>query len=132
VVSDFGLVEAIESGIVKIPRVPVDDNATTPNVQFLNLWPGIKDGLPKKGRKQGMVTPDQMPGLLEGALNALYDSYVRAFDAWETSDAKKYGEPAPSSSSSAATPPSPRWSTTTSPAGRSRSATTRTSGCPAS
>jgi type III restriction enzyme len=95
VVSDFGLVEAIESGIVKIPRVPVDDNATTPNVQFLHLWPGIKDGLPKKSRKEGAVSPDQMPGLLEGALNALYDSYERAFHAWETSDAKKYGEPAP-------------------------------------
>ena len=95
VVSDFGLVEAIESGIVKIPRVPVDDNATTPDVRFLNLWPGIKDGLPKKSRKEGTVTPDQMPGLLEGALNALYDSYARAFAAWDNSDAKEYGEPAP-------------------------------------
>ena len=95
VVSDFGLVEAIESGIVKIPRVPVDDNATTPDVRFLNLWPGIKDGLPKKSRKEGTVTPDQMPGLLEAALNALYDSYAKAFAAWENSDAKKYGEPAP-------------------------------------
>src|ERR1017187_1430266 len=95
VVSDFALVEAIESGIVKIPRVPVDDNATAPDVRFLNLWPGIKDGLPKKSRKEGAVTPDQMPGLLEGALNALYDSYSRAFAAWENSDAKKYGEPAP-------------------------------------
>ena len=36
-----------------------------------------------------------MPGLLEGALNALYDSYAKAFAAWENSDAKKYGEPAP-------------------------------------
>jgi type III restriction enzyme len=95
VASDFGLVEAIESGIVKIPRVPVDDNATTPNVAFLNLWPGIKDGLPKKGRNAGAVTPDQLPGLLEGALTALYDSYARAYAAWEGSDAKKYGEPAP-------------------------------------
>jgi type III restriction enzyme len=95
VVSDFGLVEAIESGIVKIPRVPVDDNATTPDVRFLNLWPLIKDGLPKKSRKEGAVTPDQMPGLLEGALHALYDSYAKAFTAWETSDAKMYGEPAP-------------------------------------
>ena len=93
--SDFSLVEAIESGIVKIPRVPVDDNAATPNVQFLHLWPLIKDGLPKKGRKEGAVTPDQMPGMLEGALNALYDSYAKAFAAWENSDAKKYGEPAP-------------------------------------
>ena len=95
VASDFSLVEAIESGIVKIPRVPVDDNAATPNVQFLHLWPLIKDGLPKKGRKDGAVTPDQMPGMLEGALNALYDSYAKAFAAWENSDAKKYGEPAP-------------------------------------
>jgi type III restriction enzyme len=95
VASDFGLVEAIESGIVKIPRVPVDDNATTPNVAFLNLWPGIKDGLPKKGRNAGAVTPDQLPGLLEGALTALYDSYARSYAAWEGSDAKKYGEPAP-------------------------------------
>jgi type III restriction enzyme len=95
VVSDFGLVEAIESGIVKIPRVPVDDNATTPDVRFLNLWPGIKDGLPKKSRREGTVTPDQMPGLLEGAFNALYNSYARAFAAWENSDAQKYGEPAP-------------------------------------
>jgi type III restriction enzyme len=95
VVSDFSLVEAIESGIVKIPRVPVDDNATTPNVQFLHLWPGIKDALPKKGRKAGEVTPDQIPGLLEGALNALYESYAKSFAAWETSDAKKHGEPAP-------------------------------------
>jgi len=95
VVSDFGLVEAIESGIVKIPRVPVDDNATTPNVQFLNLWPGIKDGLPKRGRSAGAVTPDQMPLLLEGAITALYDSYAKTFAAWENSDAKKYGEPAP-------------------------------------
>jgi type III restriction enzyme len=95
VVSDFGLVEAIESGIVKIPRVPIDDNATTPNVAFLNLWPGIKDGLPKKGRNAGAVTPDQMPGLLEGALTALYESYSRSYAAWDRSDAKKYGEPAP-------------------------------------
>jgi type III restriction enzyme len=95
VVSDFSLVEAIESGIVKIPRVPVDDNATAPDVRFLNLWPLIKDGLPRKSRKEGTVTPDQMPGLLEGALHALYDSYAKAFGTWETSDAKKYGEPAP-------------------------------------
>jgi len=95
VVSDFSLVEAIESGIVKIPRVPVDDNAVTPNVQFLHLWPLISGDLPKKGRKDGTVTPDQMPGMLEGALNALYDSYAKAFTAWETSDAKTYGEPAP-------------------------------------
>lgn len=95
VVSDFGLVEAIESGIVKIPRVPVDDNAATPDVKYLNLWPSIGDDLPKKSRKDGEVTPDQMPAPLEGAITALYDSYKKSFSQWEASEAKLNGEPAP-------------------------------------
>lgn len=95
VVSDFGLVEAIESGIVKIPRVPVDDNGITPDVKFLNLWPYIGADLPKKSRKEGEVTPDQMPPVLEGAIRNLYDSYQKAFAAWENSEARRYGEPAP-------------------------------------
>ena len=95
VVSDFALVEAIESGIVKIPRVPVDDNATTKDVVYLNLWPNIAAGLPKKGRKDGTVTVDQMPKLLEGALGALYGSYEKSFAMWQASDAARDGEPAP-------------------------------------
>jgi type III restriction enzyme len=71
VVSDFALVEAIESGIVKIPRVPVDDNATSVNVTYLNLWSSIGADLPKKSRKEGTVSPDHLPPVLEGALRAL-------------------------------------------------------------
>src|SRR5581483_1440850 len=95
VASDFSLVEAIESGIVKIPRVPVDDDATSADVTFLNLWPSIGTELPKKSRKEGTVTPDQMPAVLEGALTALYDSYAKAFTSWENSQAAKNGDPAP-------------------------------------
>lgn len=51
--SDFSLIEAIESGIVKIPRVPVDDDATSVDVTFLNLWPSIGAELPKKSRRRG-------------------------------------------------------------------------------
>lgn len=52
--SDFSLMDAIECGIVKLPRVPVADNVPggdTP--KFRNLWEEIKKsphGLPKKGR----------------------------------------------------------------------------------
>lgn len=95
VVSDFSLVEAIESGIVKIPRVPVDDNAKTVDVTFLNLWPSIGPELPKKSRKEGTVTPDNLPKVLEGALQSLYDSYEKAFEQWAGSEAAKEGEPAP-------------------------------------
>jgi type III restriction enzyme len=95
VVSDFGLVEAIESGIVKIPRVPVDDNARTANVAFLNLWASIGASLPKKSRKEGQVTPDQMPRILQGALESLYDSYTKSFTTWEGSESAKEGDPSP-------------------------------------
>lgn len=94
VVSDFSLVEAIESGIVKIPRVPVDDDRRAEDVMYLTLWENIRDQLPKKGRKDedgNQILPPQ----LEGALQSLYGSYEKAFRAWETSDAAREGEAPP-------------------------------------
>ena len=37
VVSDFSLMDAIESGIVKIPRIPVDDDAAGKELVYLQL-----------------------------------------------------------------------------------------------
>src|SRR5207249_7027454 len=52
VVSDFSLIDAIESGIVKIPRVPVaDDSMTGDQPTYRDLWLRIREGLPRKGRK---------------------------------------------------------------------------------
>ena len=56
VVSDFSLIDAIESGIVKVPRVPVSDDAgTSEQPVYRNLWIQIRDELPKHGRKTGAV-----------------------------------------------------------------------------
>ncbi|WP_214110112.1 hypothetical protein [Acrocarpospora catenulata] len=96
VVSDFSLIDAIEAGIVKIPRLPVDDDRRSPDVTYLNLWSEIKEGLSKRGRKaQGGMSPDHMPIALEGALHSLYDSYNRAFTKWSNSEAATHGEPPP-------------------------------------
>ena len=52
VVSDFSLIDAIESGIVKVPRVPVADDAMTgEQPTYRDLWLRIREELPKKGRK---------------------------------------------------------------------------------
>ena len=50
VVSDFSLIDAIEAGIVKVPRVPVADDAT-PDDQptYRDLWLRIRDDLPEEG-----------------------------------------------------------------------------------
>ena len=84
-VSDFSLMDAIECGIVKLPRVPVVDNvpgAETP--MYRNLWEHIGKKMPKKGRGSG-GTPDPMslPGELQSALQALYDHYEKTFRLWE-------------------------------------------------
>ena len=50
VVSDFGLVDAIESGLVKIPFLPAYDN--TPDLdepKLRNIYQYVKDKLPKRG-----------------------------------------------------------------------------------
>lgn len=82
--SDFSLMDAIECGIVKLPRVPVSDNIPGSHMpMFRNLWDHIGKKLPKsgKGRKDGL-DPVDLPPQLQTALEALYGHYARTFDAW--------------------------------------------------
>ena len=63
-VSDFSLMDAIESGIVKLPRVPVADNIPNSEMPtFRNLWHHIGKKMPKKGRgKAASLRPTEHPG----------------------------------------------------------------------
>jgi type III restriction enzyme len=77
-VSDFSLMDAIECGIVKLPRVPTADNyiADADAPVFRNLWEHIRDEMPKKGRgKSGELDPLSLPAKLQTALVALYNHY---------------------------------------------------------
>jgi type III restriction enzyme len=88
-VSDFSLMDAIECGIVKLPRVPVADNVPGgDSPKFRNLWDEIKKsprGLPKKGRSAGAkgYDPLALPTVLLSALEALYGHYQKTFELWE-------------------------------------------------
>jgi type III restriction enzyme len=97
VVSDFSLIDAIESGIVKVPRVPVaDDSMVGEMPAYRELWLRIKDELPKKGRKTEAVTGDPiLPAELQGALHTLYSNYEKAYRRWEESDAKERSQTPP-------------------------------------
>ena len=84
VVSDFALMDAIESGIVKLPRVPIDDGAMTADDLpiYRNLYKHIE--LPKMGRKkQGDINPEDVPTTLQGALQTLYGHYQKTHQAWQ-------------------------------------------------
>ena len=88
VLSDFSLIDAIECGIVKVPRVPVQDLPGADEPVYRHVYRYIQEHsdvkLPKAGRaKQGkQLTPDQLPSQLTGALQALYGHYRQVFENW--------------------------------------------------
>lgn len=83
-VSDFSLMDAIECGIVKLPRVPISDNIPgASNPIYRNLWEEIRTEMPKAGRsKSKTLDPNRLPGKLNTALQALYGHYEKTFDLW--------------------------------------------------
>lgn len=85
--SDFSLMDAIECGIVKLPRVPVADNIPGEDMpKFRNLWEHIRTRMPKKGRgKAATLDPLSLPVELQTALEALYGHYKKTFDLWKES-----------------------------------------------
>jgi type III restriction enzyme len=91
VVSDFGLLDAIESGIVKVPRLPVLDDAIKGELpKFRDVYNVIRKenprAFPMRGRRaQGAVDdPSSLPHhLLEAAMDALYKHYDDMFAKWQ-------------------------------------------------
>ena len=92
VVSDFGLTEAIESGLVKIPFLPESDNTQSLTQPVLrNIYEYVKDDLPKKGRKtakaeakkEGRVereAPPNLPPLVRSSLEMFYKHYKEDYE----------------------------------------------------
>src|SRR5690606_38026806 len=84
VVSDFSLMDAIESGIVKLPRVPVADNLPqTDSLIYRDLWKHIGKGMPKSASAAGKLSPFDLPNELTTALYALYSHYKETYELWE-------------------------------------------------
>ncbi len=87
VVSDFSLMDAIECGIVKTPRLPVLDDAVQGDMpKYRELYQNLpKRSLPKKGRRttDRTLDPEELPELLRGALEALYRHHEKTAAKWE-------------------------------------------------
>ena len=88
--SDFSLMDAIECGIVKLPRVPVAQNIPGDEMpMFRNLWENIRKDMPKKGRGKGEeLDPLKLPTRLKTAFEALYGHYEKTFQLWEKAGIK--------------------------------------------
>ncbi|HAZ30889.1 TPA: restriction endonuclease subunit R, partial [Candidatus Acetothermia bacterium] len=97
VVSDFSLIDAIESGIVKVPRVPVaDDSMRGDQPTYRDLWLRIREELPRKGRGTQAVTGEpRLPAELQSAIHSLYGNYEKYYRQWEESREKSGNENPP-------------------------------------
>jgi type III restriction enzyme len=81
-VNDFGLVDAIESGIVKIPRLPVSDTTGRPEPKYFRLWQHITENLQPGERLPGRARkskPEVIYREAEPALSTLAGQWVERF-----------------------------------------------------
>ena len=83
IVSDFGLNDAIESGLVKTPRVVIrDDSKRTEQLKsrlyHLYMDPDVKDDLNRKAKSS-----DPLPQLITNAYYLLGEDWLETKKAWE-------------------------------------------------
>lgn len=81
-VSDFGLVDAIESGIVKIPRLPVSDTTGRPEPKYFKLWEWVVAEAKKYGDKvtQGKPSPEVAWKYAEDAVQTLAAQWKERYE----------------------------------------------------
>ena len=86
-VSDFGLVDAIESGIVKIPRLPIIDNTSSkddagrPDPKYFRLWKHINEKITNGDRDRTRIKPEAIWRESEGALETLASQWKVRWEA---------------------------------------------------
>ncbi|MFL6260142.1 MAG: S24 family peptidase [Thermoanaerobaculia bacterium] len=85
-VSDFGLVDAIESGIVKIPRLPVrddlgaKDDAGRPDPKYFRLWEHLREtAKPSHKLANGKLKPEYVFKQAQGALVTIASQWKERF-----------------------------------------------------
>lgn len=93
VVSDFGLVDAIESGLVKIPFLPkMDSSHDLDGPKLRNIYQHISKELPKKGQKKARKEEKESHGELPAGekapnlpslLNLALEQFVKDYEAYD-------------------------------------------------
>ena len=83
-VSDFSLMDAIESGIVKVPRIAGRRRRRpTTLVTYLRLWDHVGDQLPKRAAKDDGRRTGSRPRSSKARCAASTAATRRRFDQWE-------------------------------------------------
>lgn len=91
-VSDFGLVDAIECGITKIPRLPVrddeghKDDAGRPDPKYFRLWKNIRESAKPTEKIKNSITPLAVFTYAEDALKTLASQWLQRYNELVAND----------------------------------------------
>ena len=85
VVSDFGLIDAIESGLVKIPQLAVRDGGGAPSPAAFNIWRWVQQQLEaaERGGRRGAVKPEAVLKYAHQHIAMLAADWNREREEWE-------------------------------------------------
>ena len=94
VVSDFGLLDAIESGLVKIPQLPTRDITGAEVAAYFNIWRWVQQ---KAGEADhGLnLTPDIVMTYASAPINLLAQEWEERFHEWENHSRERQKHPVP-------------------------------------
>ena len=94
IVSDFGLLDAIESGLVKIPQLPARDVSGAEEAAYFNIWRWVQG----KAKEDGLgtaVTPEILLNYASAPINLLAQDWHRRFLEWERFAKAQAKQPVP-------------------------------------
>jgi type III restriction enzyme len=98
VVSDFGLIDAIESGLVKIPQLPVQDTTGAEIPAYFNVWKWIvekKLTAGERGGTRGQVKPAAVLRWAQEPIAQLAGLWREEFQRWARETAEGARPPVP-------------------------------------
>lgn len=94
VVSDFGLLDAIESGLVKIPQLPARDVTGAEEAAYFNIWRWVQ----AKAKEDGLgtnITPEIVMNYASAPINLLALEWHERFLEWEQHSKLQHKHPVP-------------------------------------
>lgn len=94
VVSDFGLLDAIESGLVKIPQLPSRDVAGANEAAYFNIWRWVQAKAEEDGHG-ARLTPELIMNYASAPINILATDWYQRFQEWEFTAKEQHKRPVP-------------------------------------
>ena len=93
IVSDFGLLDAIESGLVKVPQLPTRDITGAEEASYFNVWRWVQYRAEQDGHSS-TLTPALVMTYATAPINQLAQDWHKRFLDWQE-DAKGELHPVP-------------------------------------